>query len=48
MTENFHQNCDIGHLYLKRKNVGRGLKCIKTTYEARIVAARLSLYLKYI
>ena len=40
MTGNFHQNCDIHCLYLKRKNGGRGLKCIKTTYEERIVAAR--------
>ena len=40
MTGNFHQNCDIDRLYLKRKNCGRGLKCIKTTYEAGIVAAR--------
>ena len=40
MTGNFHRNSDIDRLYLKRKNGGRGLKCIKTTYEARIVAAR--------
>ena len=40
ITGNFHRNSDIDHLYLKRKNGGRGLKCIKTTYEARIVAAR--------
>ena len=40
MTGNFHRNCDIDRLYLKRKNGGRGLKCIKTTYEARIVAAK--------
>ena len=40
MTENFHGNSDIDRLYLKRKNRGRGLKCIKTTYEARIVTAR--------
>ena len=40
MTGNFHRNSDIDRLYLKRKNGGRGFKCIKTTYEARIVAAR--------
>ena len=40
MTGSFHPNFDIDRLYLKRKNGGRGLKCIKTTYEARIVAAR--------
>ena len=40
MTRNFHQNSDIDRLYLKRKNGGTGLKCIKTTYEARILAAR--------
>ena len=34
MTGNFHRNSDIDRLYLKRKNGGRGLKCIKTTYEA--------------
>ena len=40
ITGNFHRNSDIGRLYLKRENgVGR-LKCIKTTYEARIIAAR--------
>ena len=40
VTANFHQNSDIDRLYLKRKSGGRSLKCIKTTYEARIVAAR--------
>ena len=30
MTGNFHWNSDIDHLYLKRKNGGRGLKSIKT------------------
>ena len=43
MTGNFHRNCYIGRLYLKRKIGGRGLKCIKTTYEARIVAAKRNL-----
>ena len=37
---NFLRNSDIDRLYLKCKNGGRGLKCIQTTYEARIVAAR--------
>ena len=37
---NLHRNSDINRLYLKHKNGGRGLKCLKTTYEARIVAAR--------
>ena len=27
MMGNFHQNSDIDHLYLKRKNVGKGLNC---------------------
>ena len=40
ITGNFHQNSDTDHLYLKHKNGGRRLKCIKTTYEARIVAPR--------
>ena len=40
MTRNFHRNSDIDRLYLKRKNGGRGLKCIKTTYEARFLAVR--------
>ena len=40
MTGYFYRNSDIDRLYLKRRNGGRGLKCIKTTYEARIVAAR--------
>ena len=40
MTGNFHRNSDIDRLYLKLKNGGRGLKCIKTTYEARMVAAK--------
>ena len=40
MTWNFHQNSDIGRLYLKHKNGVRDLKCIKITYEARNVAAR--------
>ena len=40
MTGNFHQNSDTDRLYLKRKNGCRCLKCIKTTYEARTVAAR--------
>ena len=39
MTENFYWYSDIDRLYLKRKNGGRGLKCIKITYEAKIVAA---------
>ena len=30
MTGNVHRNSDIDHLYLKRKNGGRGLKSIKT------------------
>ena len=46
MTGNFHRNSDIDRLYLKRKNGGRGLMCIKTTYEARIVAARRHLLSK--
>ena len=40
MTGNFHRNSDINHLYLHRKNGGSGLKYMKTTYEARIVAVR--------
>ena len=40
MTGSFHRNSDIDRLYLKRKNGGRNFKCIKTTYEARIVVAR--------
>ena len=40
MTGNFHRNSDIDLIYLKRENGGGGLKCIKTTYEARIIAAR--------
>ena len=43
MTGNFHRNSDIDRLYLKLKNGGRGLKCIKTTYEARMVAAKRNL-----
>ena len=43
MTGNFHRNYDIDRLYLKRKIGGRGLKCIKTTYEEIIVAARRDL-----
>ena len=40
ITGNFHRNSDIGRLYLKRENVVGGLKCIKATYEAKIIAAR--------
>ena len=40
MAGSFHQNSNIDCLYLKRKNGGRGLKCIKTTFKARIVAAK--------
>ena len=40
MTGSFHQNSNIDCLYLKHKNGGRGLKCVKTTFEARIVAAK--------
>ena len=39
MTGNFYWYSDIDRLYLKCKNGGRGLKCIKITYEAKIVAA---------
>ena len=40
MTRNFYRNSDIDRLYLQRKNGGRALKCIRTTFKARIVAAR--------
>ena len=40
LTGNFHRNSDIDRLSLKCKNGGRSLKCIKTIYEARIVASR--------
>ena len=40
MMESFHRNSDIDRLWLKRKNGGRGLKCINTTYEGRILSAR--------
>ena len=43
MTGNFHRNSDIDRLYLQRKNGGRGLKCIRTSYEARIIAAKIHL-----
>ena len=40
MTGYFHQNSGTDRLYLKRKNGGKDFKCIKTIFEARIVAAR--------
>ena len=40
MMESFHRNSVIDRLCLKRKNGGRGLKCINTTYEGRILSAR--------
>ena len=43
MMGSFHQNSDIECLYIKLKNGGRELKCIKTPYEARIAAARCHL-----
>lgn len=40
MTGNFHRNYDIDRLYLQCKSGHRCLKCIKTFYKARILAAR--------
>ena len=45
MTGNFHINSDIDRLYLNRKNGGRGLKSIKTTFECRIISIERRLQL---